>query len=145
MKKRSRSTLFLMEQLIVILVFAVCTAACVKIFVDSHLTAVDSRDTRNAIIIAESAAECYKASNGDLISTALLLGAKESSDKGLIILYFDSNRQIVDVEEAVYVLELSSKVADNSTSLHVCEISVSRIGGNELFFLSVAANREVVG
>jgi len=45
MVRRSRSTLFLMEQLIVIAVFAICAAACVKILTTSYFMAKQTRDT----------------------------------------------------------------------------------------------------
>jgi len=70
MAGRSKSTLFLMEQLVVIAVFAICAAVCVYILAISYLMTVDAVDTRNALLVAESAAEMYKAFDGDLVRVA---------------------------------------------------------------------------
>lgn len=57
---RGRSSLFLMEQLIVIAVFAICAAVCVKIMFIARTITVDAVDTRYALLIAESEAEGFK-------------------------------------------------------------------------------------
>ena len=72
MAGRSKSTLFLMEQLVVIAVFAICAAVCVYILAVSYLMTVDAVDTRNALLVAESAAEMYKAFDGDVARIAEL-------------------------------------------------------------------------
>ena len=58
---KARSTLFLMEQLVAIVVFAICAAICVKILFTAHQKTVDAVDTRNALTHAESIAEHFKA------------------------------------------------------------------------------------
>jgi type II secretory pathway pseudopilin PulG len=66
MKGRSRSTLFLMEQLVVIAVFAICAAVCVRLLFAAYQINVDAVDTRHALILAENVAESFKAFNGDI-------------------------------------------------------------------------------
>jgi hypothetical protein len=61
MKNRSRTTIFLMEQLIAVAVFAVCAAVCVSIFVESYLTAEAAEDLNRAMVIAKNGAERLKA------------------------------------------------------------------------------------
>ena len=67
MKKRfSAPNLFLLELLIVLLIFALSAAVCVRLFVSARLTASESRALNHAVLLCESGAECFKAANGDI-------------------------------------------------------------------------------
>ncbi|MBR5318482.1 MAG: hypothetical protein IKU46_02670 [Peptococcaceae bacterium] len=68
-----RATLFLMELVIVIFFFSICAAICVNVFGSARQMAKDSDNLSKAVIEARSAASCYKAAEGDLQETALLL------------------------------------------------------------------------
>ena len=78
MANRSKHTLFLMEQLVVILVFAICAAVTVRIFVGSFLMAENAKHMKNALLIAESVAEVYKATDGDLTEMLKVLEIDEA-------------------------------------------------------------------
>ena len=141
----SNSTLFLMEQLIVILIFSFCAAVCVKIFVVSFIIASDSNDMTNAMRIAQSGAECYKAADGDAEYAASILGGGTVID-GSILVYYDKDWQICKEDEAVYVLKFTedkdlyelTSVA-RPENLFLSNISVEKINGEEITALTVAA------
>ena len=105
---RSKSTLFLMEQIAVITIFAVCAAVCVKILAVSHIMTVGAAETKNALLAAESAAEVHKAAGGDIYITAALLGGTVSADGTTAIVFYDRNWQpLTDVNaEAVYEMQI---------------------------------------
>jgi type II secretory pathway pseudopilin PulG len=117
MRERSKSTLFLIEQIIVIAVFAVCAAVCVKILTVSFLMTENAVDTRNALAVAESAAESFKAFNGDVERVFEIM----SGDVDGFNLY-------IDVREEMYVLFADIKVTKIDTD-------------NELVSLTVAVRR----
>ena len=76
----SRSGLFLMEMITVILFFSICAAICVSAFAKARVTADSSRTLNDAVIQASNTAEAYKAADGDLQKTAELInGAADSS------------------------------------------------------------------
>lgn len=77
-RDRSKTGLFMMEMIIVILFFAVSAAVCVKIFAASDKMEQKSVDINQAVLIGESAAESYKAAGGDLAKAAELVGGKVS-------------------------------------------------------------------
>jgi len=111
MTHRSKSTLFLIEQLIVIAVFAVCAAACIRILTAAYFTANDSQATSHAVLRAESAAEVFKAVDGDLAAVARIMGADSASgghQSDFIVIYYDSSWQLSDESTASYVLNLRS-------------------------------------
>lgn len=66
----SRSGLFLMEMITVILFFSICAAICVSAFAKARVTADSSRTLNDAVIQASNTAEAYKAADGDLQKTA---------------------------------------------------------------------------
>ncbi|MCL2386598.1 MAG: hypothetical protein FWC89_03510 [Defluviitaleaceae bacterium] len=131
MKGRSRSTLFLMEQLVVIAVFAICAAVCVKILFVAHAMMVDAVDTRHALIIAENSAEAFKAFSGDLDMVLEMVGDAEayfSVDNGLVV-YFP-----------YFVLRLETRDAESSVVF--ADIRVSRaIDDVELITLTTATRQ----
>jgi len=135
---RSRSTLFLMEQIVVITVFAICAAICVYILVISFLMTSSAVDTKSALLVAESAAESYKAFSGDMDRVAEILNG--SANAGSVLVYFDSSWQPSGPENASFVLLLTERDLESYALLS--DISVSRIiTGDELINLTVATRR----
>ena len=129
MHRRSGLTLFLMEQLIVIAVFAVCAAACVKILVDSYFVATQTRDLSNAIRVAESGAECYKAASGDVGKIAEILGGKaENAGTATAIVHYDEDWRVCGEENASYRLRLvRGNKSDGAQELLQGELLVEKI------------------
>lgn len=57
--QKSKSALFLMELIIVILFFALTSAVCMQVFVKAHLIAEDTNSMNQAILAANNAAESF--------------------------------------------------------------------------------------
>ena len=143
MSSRSKSTLFLIEQLIVIAVFAICATACVRILTNAYFYAVDSRDVSNALIAAQSGADSFKAVGGDFEKAAVLLGGSAGNKDGAaaLVVYYNDRWQISGEGDAHYVLHLTGgQSGDSPSRLLSGELSVSRIGGGELVSIPVAVN-----
>ena len=105
---RSWSTLFLIEQLIVIAVFAMCAAACARILTAAHFNATDSRDIGNAILQAENGAESFKAVSGDFETFAVIMGGTFDRAGGIVTVFFDNRWQVSSEADADYVLLLKN-------------------------------------
>jgi Tfp pilus assembly protein PilE len=124
-RKRSKAGLFLIELLIVLTVFAVCAAVCVRIFTEAHLTAAHSRDTVSALNIARNAAEQFKAQ-----------GVFEDS-----LYYYCANwERRHDEGDAAFAMRITY-VED--APLLSCVITVSRMTGEEIVSLPAASRRGV--
>ena len=67
---KSKAPLLLMEQMVMLLVFALAAALCLQAFVKSG----DSEDRDRAAALCQNAAEAVRHSRGDLKKTAELLG-----------------------------------------------------------------------
>ena len=147
MTHRSKSTLFLIEQLIVIAVFAICAVACLSILTAAYFNANDSKAASHAILRAESAAEVFKATGGDHAKTSDILGGTGGmkSQYPAIAVYYDNVWQISNEENASYVLYIAIYPTGESTGLVMSELSVEKVTGEELiaFPLAVRERQEV--
>jgi len=129
-----------MEQLIVIAVFSVCAAACVKILTSSYFTAKDTRDISNAILAAENGAECFKAKSGDMGKIAGLLGGSTGSvgSKPAVFVYYDAGWSVCGEKEAVYMMRIVSDTSGSGNeALESGELSVDRINEHETTLISI--------
>ncbi|MBR6309116.1 MAG: hypothetical protein IKR39_10975 [Lachnospiraceae bacterium] len=57
--QKSKSALFLMELIIVILFFALTSAVCMRVFIKAHDVAHDTESANYAVLWADNAAECF--------------------------------------------------------------------------------------
>jgi len=144
MTHRSKSTLFLIEQLIVIAVFAICAVACISILTSAYFTANDSKATSHAILVAESGAEVFKATGGDFAAVADIMGGftkQGDSGSAVVAVYYDSSWQVSSEANADYLLNLVVDAPGNAndSTLVTGELSVEKVTGEELVAFSVAA------
>lgn len=75
MRNRSKTPLFLMELIIMLLVFAISAAVCLQVFAGAKRISAESQQLDFACMEAQKAAEYWKASYGDLEKTAEHMGA----------------------------------------------------------------------
>lgn len=141
MENRSRSTLFLMEQMIVILVFAFCAAVCVKLVAEAHVITTRNNDKKNAIIAAESGAECFKAYAGDMVKTAAALGGNYSGSADILHVYYDGEWRVCREEDSVYIMSVTGSVSADYKVLLTGYIIVAKNTGEELLSLPVSITR----
>ena len=135
MSGHSRTTLFLMEQLIVITVFAVCAAICTAILVQAYLTANHARDINHALIAAKNGAEVYRAL-GNLEETAAALGGRAYGAEKVAV-YYNPDWKVSAQSEAAYVMRLIRP--GGASPPYVYELSVQTISGEEIIAFTVAA------
>lgn len=77
---KSRASLTLMEQLIMVLIFALAAALCLKCFAAAAQTGWETTARDRAVVLAQNGAEVIKATRGDLEETAKLLGGDPEGD-----------------------------------------------------------------
>ena len=71
---KNKASLVLLEQLIMILVFALAAAICLQIFVKADSISQETARLGQAQMLAQNAAETVKAADGDLTQAAAVLG-----------------------------------------------------------------------
>jgi len=128
----SGSGLFLIELMLAILIFALAAAICLRIFVTADYISTESIQLNRAVLAAQSSAEAFKATGGDLNETAKLLsgpsssaGIERSNDgSGKVILMLD------------YVVEIERSPASNR--LIEGSVTVSDFYGEVIFSIPVS-------
>ena len=81
---KSRAPLALMEQTVMVLVFALAAALCLRAFVLADGISRRVEATDRAVLWAESAADTLKAREGDLSRAAAELGGKLDGQRWII-------------------------------------------------------------
>lgn len=91
---RQKSTLSLIEQTVMLLVFALAAVLCLQCFLWADETASELSQQDQALILAQNASEAVKASSGDLGRAAELCGGVATTDSWVIL--YDENWAITD-------------------------------------------------
>lgn len=144
---RSKAPLALMEQLVMVLVFALAAALCVQVFVLSDKTSRLHQARDRAMIEAQNAAEALKGRR----ETAYLdgLGGSPNGDQGLFLAY-DEDWTPLDTgadqstyqEDAAYYLFSYENQAQSTDYLWAADVLVFAADGDLLASLPVAGQRE---
>ena len=150
MTQRSKSTLFLIEQLIVIAVFAISAVACVSILTTAFFYTNNSSATRHALIHAESSAEVYKATGGDFSAVASAMGGvirQSESNTDIVVVYYDSNWHSSSEANAGFVMTLEADTSRNPYDFEftTANLVIERITGEELLTLELAVLDSTLG
>lgn len=88
---KSKAPLVLMEQIIMLLVFALAAAICLQAFVKADALSSASANRDTAVFLAQSTAELIRSNEGDLAKTAEQLAA--SYEQGLLQQTYDRDWQ----------------------------------------------------
>ncbi len=130
MRTHSKSGLFLIELIISIMFFSLCSVVCVNLFLSAHNIAKESEERNGAVAAAQTAVEIYKEGGMSLLSEMTLAEMtdcayfadfnssgeytrdgeyharfEETSQDGLYTLsieMFDSDKVIYDLSATVY-------------------------------------------
>lgn len=106
---KSKATLFLMEQLVMLLVFALAAALCLGIFVRADRISAETKERDEAVILACNAAEMLKSEKDpqevlkeiEKGGFALEIQEEESGVSGLgqaRIVVFSQNREVFSLQ-----------------------------------------------
>ena len=136
MSGRTRSALFLMEQLIVIVIFAVASAVCAQIFTAALIKSSDAKELNHALIAAKNGAETFRAYGDPKTAVEAIGGSVGDSDSAVV--WYDKDWRVCPESEAVYFMRLSATADAGEPSLSLCELTVESIQGDEIFALTVA-------
>lgn len=127
---RSRAPLSLMEQMVMLLVFALAAAVCLQVFVKSDEL------SRSSEVRDRAAAACQNAA--EIIRRA---GRLEAGPGRAGRQYYDENWEPVSGETGAYWLEVQ-ELESSLPGLGRAAVSVSARGGETLFELDIAWQKE---
>lgn len=99
---RSRSSLAMMEQIVMLAVFALAAALCLQAFVRSDKMSRQSEARDRAAVLCQSAAEALLAANGDFQRAAGLLDAVTFTEDSLSVFYGEDWQPSASLSPQVY-------------------------------------------
>ena len=134
---RSKTPLVLMEQMVMVLIFAVAAAICLRVFVLTDERSRRYEEVDEAVITAQSAAERLKHD-----ADAYLEEISAVCDGNVWTAQLDKNWEAT-AENAVYRLVVAYEESD-SPYLWRASVRICTVEGEELFSLPVAGQREAV-
>ena len=104
---RSKSPLALMEQLVMVLVFALAAALCLRAFVLADQTSRHHADVDRAVLLCQNAAETLKATGLPMAEAQEKARSQMGGfrEQGVWYILYDENwQQTEDAEQAAYAL-----------------------------------------
>ena len=104
---KSKTSLFLMELIITILLFAACGAVCVRLFVTSYVMTQDTVELNEAVSIAQGFAEVMRGTDGDIDSVLEHYPDAIRGGDGFFEVFYDEDFEICGYENASYVSDVT--------------------------------------
>lgn len=121
--QKSKSSLFLMELIIVIFFFALTSAVCLEVFVKAHFVAKETEELDYAILWADNAAECFYEFGDDYESIENTLRASFDMKGYDFKLDFSSDDSYRYMDYSFYNTEYDSPVYSYTFKQHIQEVA----------------------
>ena len=139
---KSKATLSLMEQLVMVLVFALAAAICLRVFAVSGQLSVNGEKRSNAVTYVQNAAESIKLCGGDVQQHIDLMGG--TADENGWHINCDKNWSPAQDTDAVYTVGLTFAQEDEPL-LGTAEVWAKDKDGDTLFCVTVCWQEEYDG
>jgi len=104
---KSRSSLFLMEIIIALLFFSIASAACLQLFVQSHLLSQQTMELNKAVIAAQGFMETARGTDGSFKEVLTLYPNAELLSETAFMQYYDTDFYECSKDNATYSAEVS--------------------------------------
>ncbi|MBO4899688.1 MAG: hypothetical protein J5509_05315 [Lachnospiraceae bacterium] len=122
MKTNSKTSLFLMELIIVILFFSIASVVCVQLFVNAYSTNESTKRTTQGTVIVQGLAEQFLGCSGDLNAVSLLYDTDETypetdTAKGIMVIGYDSDWLETSADKAPAYLANITVTDENGNAL----------------------------
>lgn len=134
---KSKAPLALMEQMVMLLVFALAAALCLQSFAKSDELSKRGEKRDRAAVLCQSAAEIIRHAGGDFPRAAAILGATNGDEDSLAIFYGEDWEPSDSISESVY---------DFGYTLGACRVEsdVPGLGKAEIWMLDDETDEELV-
>lgn len=133
---KSKAPLILMEQMVMLLVFALAAALCLQAFVKSDGLSDRSERRDRAVTIVQTAAETVRAAKGNFNEAAEKLGM-EFGQGSTMYRYYDENWEPLPGLEGAYCLTVQG-LYDVPPGLGKASVRMTEADSDTLFEIEVA-------
>lgn len=111
---KSKTSLFLMELIIVILFFSIASAVCVQLFIKAHEIDTATDKSSHANVIIQNLSECYYGTDADLNSINSVYTGSKHLDCSIYLTYDQDWNCTDNSSEVSYIAVLSDNSATGS-------------------------------
>lgn len=118
---KSGSSLILMEIIITIFFFIICSALCIKIFVNAHILNEETTDLNKATVMAESFGDVFRSQGGDPEKCADYYPLAEVWGDGRLTIYYNEQFEECTIDDSKYIV---NAYITSDGSLATAEVSV---------------------
>lgn len=132
---KSKSSLFLMELILTVLLFAICSAICMKLFAASHQLGVKTWELNKSVATAQSFAEVMRGTNGSIDEIIKMYPSAVKSDDSYFEVFYDADFNECDFHEAVYVSDVNITI---NGSIEDMDIRIIRKSDSEEIYSLLA-------
>lgn len=136
---RSKAPLVMMEQIVMVLIFALASALCLQTFVLSGKLSKQTEAKNRAAVEAQNVAESIKAQG---LNQYIQERKAQSVNEGFRIFFDEEWNTVSEAGKAVYYLDICPLNHDNEYFWRA-DIVVTEQEGTELFRIPVAGQTEV--
>ena len=124
----SKSSLFLIELIIVILFFSIAAAICVLLFAHARVTSIESGRLTMSVTYSQNAVEALRATGGNDQGLEQLLGVKKKTD-GSFVAEYDKDWNLVESNGEYRLTMVVS--SDDARKLLRGEVSIAEFDNGE--------------
>ena len=132
---KNKAPLTLMEQLTMILVFALAAAVCLRLFALANTMSVNAADQDQAVMKVQNAAETLKLFQGDFERFVETCGGEQTSTGWKI--GYDENWEPVAEKTPTYAVE-AIEFDDQIPLLRTATVTANARNGKQLFQINVS-------
>jgi len=140
LKTKSKTSLFLMELIVVILFFSLSSTVCIQLFVKSHLLGTETKDLNQGVLQLQNMAEVFLNNSGDeeLFKNYFSLGMapSEKNDQFSYYILFDQNYEVTQSWDTCSYIALAYFSSIDSFALASFDYYIVPENTNESEFLS---------
>lgn len=121
---KSKTSLFLMEMIITVLLFAGCSAVCVRFFVMTKTLSMETRELNESVSLAQGFAEVMRGTDGDIDSIVAHYPEAVKGGEDFFEVFYDKDFNPCEYKDAVYVSDVS---LNTNGAIQNMEVSVVRL------------------
>lgn len=104
---KSKTSLFLMELIMTVMLFSVCSAVCLKLFVNAHMLDKKTVELNNAVAIAQGFAEVMRGTDGSMDAICEIYPASVIGNDSYFEVYYDENFNQCEYSAAKYAADVT--------------------------------------
>lgn len=123
MKTKSRTSLVLMELIITILFFSVCSAVCVQLFVQAHLIDKSTKELNCSMAKAQGFAEVMRGTDGSMESITAMFPNSVGDGNSYFEVYYDNEFNEINpangTDNAVYVADVTIEKVSKIQNMYI--------------------------